>query len=235
MSLAASAISIPRPFAHEEGIHFHGPAGRIEGIVSVPQAEKAAGAVAVVCHPHPLHGGSYNNKVTHTLARTLCKLGALTIRFNFRGVGDSAGQYDHGIGETQDLLAVIRAVRAEYPGREIWLAGFSFGAYIALHAAQYTEVDRLITIAPPVNIFRLAEMVAPACPWLLVQGKQDQLVPYQEVLRWATRIYPAPETVYLDDACHYFHGKLAALQTIITGAVAESRGRCVYADEAVSP
>lgn len=232
MSLSTRALPTQRPQAREQGIQFKGPAGRIEGIVSVPPAEKPAGAVAIICHPHPLHGGSFNNKVTHTLARTLCNLGAVAIRFNFRGVGRSAGRYDHGIGETQDLLAVIRAVRAEYPGREIWLAGFSFGAYIALHAAQYTQVDRLITIAPPVNLFRLGDMAAPACPWLLVQGKQDQLVPYQDVLRWATRIYPAPETVYLDDACHYFHGKLAALQTIIAGAVAEGGGRYSFASHA---
>ena len=222
----------PRLGANEHAVGFDGPAGRIEGVVAVPDAGAAVRAVAIVCHPHPMHGGSLNNKVARTIAHALCDLGALVIRFNFRGVGGSAGEYDEGIGETQDLLAVIAAARAEHPGCEVWLAGFSFGAYVALRATRFTQVDRLITVAPPVNIFNLAETETPACPWLLVQGKADELVPYKEVLRWTARIYPAPEAVFLDGVCHYFHGKLSLLQSVIEHAVGHDAARDVIAGNA---
>ncbi len=225
MTSTKNIASLRRLNANEHAVRFSGPAGQLEAVVSAPGVDDQIRAVAIVCHPHPLHGGNLDNKVAHTLARSLCNVGAVTIRFNFRGVGDSAGAYDHGVGETQDLLAVIHSARAAYPGYEVWLAGFSFGAYVALHATQYVAVDRLITVAPPVNIFNLAELEAPACPWLLVQGKCDELVPYKDVLRWTSRLYPAPEAIYLDDACHYFHGKLSLLRDVVEHALREGEQR----------
>ena len=141
------------------------------------------------------------------------------IRFNFRGVGASAGKFASGVGETEDLVAVIRQARTLFPDRELWLAGFSFGAYVALRASQFEAVDRLITVAPPVNLYDFRDLLPPACPWLLIQGTDDEVVPCKDVLKWATRLYPAPEAHYLDDVGHYFHGKLKMLQDIITASL----------------
>ena len=196
-----------------------GPAGDIEARVTPPVAGSPHHAVAVICHPHPLHDGSLNNKVTATLTRTLSAMGIAVVRFNFRGVGASAGDFAAGIGETEDLLAVIRQTQELYPGRELWLAGFSFGAYIALRAARFVAVDRLITVAPPVNLYDCSDIPSPDCPWLLIQGTADEVVPYKDVLKWATRRYPAPHTVYLEGVGHYFHGALNTLRSIITDSI----------------
>lgn len=171
--------------------------------------------VAIVCHPHPLHGGNLNNKITHTLARTFCRLGVRTVRFNFRGAGASESRYDGGRGETEDLLAIMGNVRERHPHCALWLAGFSFGAYVVLRAAQQVEIEWLITIVPPVNLYDFSELAAPECPWLLIQGTADEVVPCKEVAKWASRLYPAPEGVYLDDIDHYFHGKLNTLQSLL--------------------
>ena len=196
-----------------------GPAGRIEARLIPPAKGSRYPAVAVVCHPHPLHGGNLDNKVTATLARALSSLGVPVMRFNFRGVGASGGSFASGVGEIEDLRAVIRQVQELYPDRALWLAGFSFGAHIALRVSQFVPVDHLITVAPPVNIYDFTDLAAPECPWLLIQGTDDEVVPYKEVLKWATRLYPAPHTVYLDGVGHYFHGKLNVMQSIITDCI----------------
>lgn len=207
--------SLTTPYA-ENSLKLAGPAGNIEFRMTPPVADSFHKAVAVICHPHPLHGGSLDNKVTATLARTLSVMGVAALRFNFRGVGASSGNFAAGIGETEDLLAVIRQTQALYPDRALWLAGFSFGAYVALRATEHISVDRLITIAPPVNLYDLANLSTPDCPWLLIQGKDDEVVPCKDVSKWVSRIYPAPEAVYIDGVGHYFHGKLNTLQSVIT-------------------
>jgi len=207
-------INTARLHAHDHPTEFRGPAGVLEAVWSTPQASDTR-TVAIICHPHPLHGGNLNNKITHTLARTFCGLGIQAVRFNFRGTGGSDGNHDGGRGETEDLLAVIRGVREHHPDSALWLAGFSFGAYVALQAAQRVDVDRLITVAPPVNLYDFSELAAPECPWLLIQGTADEVVPCREVAKWASRLYPAPEGVYLDGIDHYFHGKLNTLQSLL--------------------
>ena len=209
----SAAPRTPHTLYPERRLLLAGPAGDIEARMTPPMTNSPYPAVAVICHPHPLHGGSLDNKVTATLARTLSALGVSALRFNFRGVAA-------GIGETEDLLAVMRQAQTLYPGRALWLAGFSFGAYVALRAAQFMAVDRLITVAPPVNIYDFSDLTAPDCPWLLIQGKDDEIVPCKDVLRWATRLYPAPHCVYLDGVGHYFHGKLNILQSTITDNIA---------------
>jgi alpha/beta superfamily hydrolase len=213
--------SIPRFNIHpqERPLMLAGPAGGIEARLIPPTAASRYPATAVVCHPHPLHGGNLDNKVTATLARALSGLGVPVLRFNFRGVGASGGRFASGVGEIEDLRAVIRQVEQLYPARVLWLAGFSFGAYIALRASRFVAVDRLITVAPPVNLYDFTDLTPPECPWLLIQGTDDEVVPYKEVLKWATRLYPAPQTVYLDGVGHYFHGKLNVLQSIITDSI----------------
>ncbi len=220
MDRAAPNTRLVKPLRPDQRYTLAGPAGDIEAHMTPPVAVSRHQAVAVVCHPHPQHGGNLDNKVTATLARTLSTLGVPALRFNFRGVGASAGDFAGGIGETEDLIAVIRQAQALYPDRELWLAGFSFGAYVALRAAQFIAVDRLITIAPPVNLYDFTELAAPGCPWLVVQGREDEVVPCKDVLKWASRLYPAPHTVYLDGVGHYFHGQLQTLQTLIADFIA---------------
>jgi len=219
--MESTALRTPRHNTRpgEKQLMLAGPAGKIEARLIPPVAGSHYPAVAVICHPHPLHGGNLDNKVTATLAKTMSALGVPVLRFNFRGVGASGGRYAGGKGETEDLLAVIQEAQKLYPQRALWLAGFSFGAYVALRASQCIAVDHLITVAPPVNLYDLSDFTPPECPWLLIQGTDDEVVPYKQVLKWATRLYPAPQTAYLNGVGHYFHGKLTTLQTVITDSI----------------
>jgi hypothetical protein len=193
-----------------------GPAGALEALTSCPRAP-AARATAVICHPHTLHGGSLTNKVVHTLARSFDALGLHTVRFNFRGAGASAGVYDHGVGETDDLLAVLDWVRRLRPEDEIWLAGFSFGAYVSLRTASRFAVARLITIAPAVHLYEVAALTPPTAPWLLIQGDQDEVVPPQKVLDWAATLARPPELAVIPGVGHFFHQRLNDLRdTLVT-------------------
>ncbi|WP_447729327.1 alpha/beta hydrolase [Pseudoxanthomonas suwonensis] len=126
-----------------------GPAGALEVAVDLPEPADARPLVAVVCHPLPTEGGTMHNKVVTMVARALRELGATTVRFNFRGTGDSEGEFDHGVGEREDLRAVVEWVRATHPGHALWLAGFSFGSFVTLSSAAELQPDALVSIAPP--------------------------------------------------------------------------------------
>lgn len=199
----------PRP----EALEIRGAAGPLEAIVEDPGGEPPA--LAVVCHPHPLYQGTMRNKVVHTVARAANRLGAPAVRFNFRGVGASGGGWDEGRGETEDALAVIAWARARWPGRPLWLAGFSFGAYVALQAAAAAQPAALVTVAPPVGRFPVGQAPDPACPWLIVQGQADELVDYREVAAWAAERPAAPRLALLDGTSHFFHGRLGELQEVV--------------------
>jgi len=170
---------------------------------------------AVICHPHPQAGGTLHNKVVHTLARTFQELGVPSLRFNFRGVGKSAGEFDNGNGETEDALAVIEWGRTRWPGARFWLAGFSFGAFVALKASARLTPERLITIALPVQRFEFAPLRPPSCPWLLIQGDQDEIVDARSVLAWAEQLSPMPDIVTLPGVGHFFHGRLQELKDAV--------------------
>jgi uncharacterized protein len=191
-----------------------GPAGLLEARIEDPvPADVAHRVVGVVCHPHPLHGGTMQNKVVHTAARAMQEAGAATVRFNFRGVGRSDGQYDQGVGEVQDALAVVEWARVHFGCDEFWLAGFSFGAAVALQAAvRSARPRRLVTIAPPVGRIIADPVARPACPWLIVQGDRDELVDVAAVRVWAASYDPPPQLLVVDAAEHFFHGKLLELR-----------------------
>jgi alpha/beta superfamily hydrolase len=176
--------------------------------------------IGVVCHPHPLHGGTMQNKVVHTAARALQEAGAATVRFNFRGVGASAGHYDNGVGELDDALAVVAWARRHFACDAVWLAGFSFGAATALQAAaQGARPARLVTIAPPVGRIITQPVTRPDCPWLIVQGDQDELIELSAVREWAASFTPEPRLQVIEGAEHFFHGKLTQLREAILGFV----------------
>lgn len=205
-----------RPPAAEQ-IQFAGPTGLLEGIVEAPDAGPAidarqAAACAVILHPHPLAGGTMTNKVVHTLARIFQELDVPTLRFNFRGVGASAGSFDAGRGETDDALAAVAWVRQRWPNRLLWLGGFSFGSFVALQAAARCNPALLVTVAPPVGRWDFGEIATPHCPWLIVQGDSDELVDASAVQQWGESLNPRPQVTTLPGVDHFFHGHLHELK-----------------------
>lgn len=196
-----------------------GPAGPLEALVEA--AAEPASAVAVVCHPHPLHGGAMTNKVAYTLARAFMRVGAVSVRFNFRGVGASAGTHTGGEGEREDAVAVAKWAREAYPGLPLYLGGFSFGAGIAASVASGLGAAVLVTVAPPVA--RLAGGVTPpGCPWLIVHGSEDELVPLDDVEAWRAVHAPSARLVVLEGATHFFHGRLTELAERIEAFVVDA-------------
>lgn len=205
---------VPQP------VTLDGPAGPLEARVEEPVPGAASATVGVVCHPHPLYGGTMQNKVVHTLARAMQELGAATVRFNFRGVGASAGSYDGGVGELEDALAVCEWARRRWRCEVLWLAGFSFGAAVALQAAQSVGPQALVTVAPPVGRIIVAPVARPACRWLVVQGDRDELVDARQVRAWVGGFTPPPALAMLDGAEHFFHGRLGELRAAVLGFLA---------------
>lgn len=200
----------------QEQLDLQGPAGRLQAVLEGP-ADTAPAAFMVVCHPHPVHGGTMENKVVTTLARCAHELGAPSLRFNYRGVGASEGSWDEGRGETDDALAVIAWGRRRWPDAALWLAGFSFGGVIALRATAAPgvgPVSRLVSIAPALgrNFAAPADVPVPACPWMIVQGEADDVVDPSVVKDWVGRISPVPQLVLLPGVGHFFHGQLLVLQ-----------------------
>ena len=192
-----------------EQLTIPGPAGALEAVLDAPPQPTA---IAVVCHPHPPDGGTMHHKVPMAIARELVRLGCAALRFNFRGVGQSQGAYDRGVGEVEDALAAAAWLRARYPGLPLTLAGFSFGAAVATVASARTDPPPQSLIlagtspkrvsAPPVGV-----------PALLVHGEHDEIVPLADVMDWA-RPQTLPVTV-IPGAGHFFHGQLPLLQQLV--------------------
>lgn len=209
-----------------EKLFIDGPAGRLEAMVERPDSGAAVGCV-VVCHPHPQHGGTMHNKVAHTLARAFVRMGYAALRFNFRGTEASEGEFDGGNGELDDALAAIAWMRARYPEGPIWVAGFSFGAAIAVKAAVKTPLDGLISVAPAITRFASGIETQPRCPWLIIQGDEDELVPVDDTVVWVDGLEPGPELLIIPGGEHFFHGRLLDLRESVMQFVksAESQSR----------
>ena len=196
-----------------------GPAGALEVGIDQPEAGALA-LLAVVCHPLPTEGGTMHNKVVTMAARALRECGATTVRFNFRGVGRSAGSFDEGRGEGDDLRAVVAWAQSQHPGKQLWLGGFSFGAYVSLKLAAELQPGLLLSIAPPVGrTWDFTGIEAPPCPWLVIQGEADEIVDAEAVKAWAEAQRPAPELVLMPDTSHFFHRKLMDLRGAIKAGV----------------
>ncbi|MCH7829372.1 MAG: alpha/beta hydrolase [Proteobacteria bacterium] len=198
-----------------ETLFIDGPAGRLEAIYEHSAQHSPVGSVAV-CHPHPQHGGTMQNKVTHTLARAFVRMGFAALRFNFRGTGKSEGEFDAGDGELDDMLAAIDWLQKTDAGSRLWVTGFSFGAAIAVKAAIATRADGLVSVAPPVRHFASGLASQPTCPWLIVQGDQDDIVAVGETIAWVNELQPGPEISIVSGGGHFFHGKLTGLREVVT-------------------
>jgi alpha/beta superfamily hydrolase len=200
---------------HSATLLLDGPAGALE--VAVDRAEVAPlPIVAIVCHPLPTEGGTMHNKVVTMAARAFRELGIDTVRFNFRGAGASQGTFDNGDGETADLLAVAAWVRERRPDSAVWLAGFSFGAYVTLRATSALQPGLVVSIAPPVGrSWDFSTVALPTCPWLVIQGEADDVVDAQAVRAWLEAMPSPPDVVWMPDAGHFFHRKLIDLRGAI--------------------
>ncbi len=199
-----------------------GPAGRLEGLLQENEARDHSIA-ALICHPHPLYGGTMHNKVVHRTAAVLYALGAAALRFNFRGAGSSEGHHDRGEGELSDARAALRFLTERYPHARRWLAGFSFGAWIAARlAAAETGIERLILIAPPVRSSSFAVLDSLAVPKLVFQGTDDDICP-PAALRDPFAGWAEPKKlVEIPGATHFFDRQLGALAEAMHEALSEA-------------
>jgi len=187
-----------------------GPAGTLEIVQNVPA--HAPRGIALVAHPHPQQGGTLDNKVAQTLAKTFLGLGYVATRFNFRGVGRSEGTFDDGIGETADALAALAHARTRFGNLPVVLAGFSFGSFVQTRVAESVTAERLVLVGPAVQRFALAAVPADT---IVVHGEEDDIVPLAAVLAWAR---PQELPVVVFPGCgHFFHGRLTQLQRTISG------------------
>jgi alpha/beta superfamily hydrolase len=161
-----------------------------------------------------------HNKVVTMVERALRESGLDTVRFNFRGTGASAGSYDDGDGESEDLAAVVAWLRRVRPGDALWLAGFSFGSYVTIRNAARLKADALVSIAPPVGRWTMAD-VLPGCPWLVVMGEADEVVEPQAVFDWVAGMDHPPELIRMPETGHFFHRRLMDLRGAVKHAIAD--------------
>jgi uncharacterized protein len=211
-------------------ITIDGPIGSIEALLECTEstvANKQAQFISINCHPHSLHGGTLTNKVVHTLARTMAGLGIPSLRFNFRGVGKSQGEYDDGQGEQQDLAAVIDWMQQRYPNAKLIVSGFSFGAYVSCLAANKIDPDLLVSVAPPVKRFDFSNFKVPNCPWHVIMGDADELVDYHDVVDWFEHLQTEKGSshkanlITMNQASHFFHGRLIELKQHLESVVTD--------------
>ena len=191
--------------------NIQGPAGRLEA--KFARTALAEAPLALILHPHPLYGGTMTNKVVFALHQGFRRHGFATLRINFRGVGRSQGHYDDGEGETADALAALDWLRAGHPqASRCWIAGYSFGAWIALRALmERSGIERFVAVAPPVNLFDFSFLAPCPAPGLILHGARDDLVPEPAVARFADHHGAAIDYHRLDGADHFFEGHLEEL------------------------
>jgi len=192
-----------------------GPAGRVETILAEPATTPSG--IAVVAHPHPLHGGTMDNKVVYTVFNSVLELGYIAVKFNFRGVGRSEGVFDHGIGEVEDAVAVAQSIQNQFIDHAgdlpLLLAGFSFGGGVQIQAAERLNPRSLILVSPSLRHADALKIPENVKNTLIIQGDKDDIVPLNAILDWA-----APQclpVVVIPGAEHFFHGKLNMLKRVI--------------------
>jgi len=199
-----------------------GPVGRLEAILWIPTRAQQSSLAAVLCHPHPLFGGTLHNKVIYQAAKSLDSLGVPVLRFNFRGAGLSAGEHDRGIGERADVQAAIDFLAQEFPGRPLLLGGFSFGSSVGLRVGCSDDrVTELIGLGIPVNSSDFSYLEGCSKPKLIVHGTQDEHGKWETVESVVARMPGDTRLVFVQDADHFFAGHLDELDRAICDWLAE--------------
>jgi uncharacterized protein len=203
-----------------------GAVGPLEALLDVPQGEKRA--AVVFAHPLPIKGGTMHTKVVFQAAKALTRIGCVVLRFNFRGVGRSAGSWDNGRGEMDDYRAAVDFMAGRYPDLEMWAAGFSFGSYIAMTVgADDDRMCTLVGIAPPVNRYEYASVKLSTKPKFIVHGESDELIPLKAVREFYAQLHEPKELVEIDRANHLFDGQASevgdALEELLTDFTCETR------------
>lgn len=202
----------------ESDFFIPGKSGLIQARSYLPK-ERAPNKIAIICHPHPLYHGTMDNKVVHTLSRAFYKKNILSIRFNYRGVGKSEGNYGNSLGEIEDLISVIKWAKSIEPECELYLAGFSFGSYIAAKAAQIYQPLYLFSLAPAVTNQPYSDLDNIKCPWTVIQGELDEVIEANLVYAWFAKQKLKQsskfELIKIKDGSHFFHGKLIELQNYV--------------------
>jgi uncharacterized protein len=210
---------------HESrNLFLEGPAGRLEAILWTPSDGKDPAFAAVVCHPHPLFGGTMHNKVVYQTAKALDSLGMAVLRFNFRGAGLSEGVHDKGHGEKDDVRTALDFLGSEFPGVPLLLAGFSFGAWVGLRVGcADARVSRLIGLGIPVNGTDFSFLRECAKPKLFVHGSNDEFGAIAKVKALIPALPGDNQLVVVEGVDHFFAGKLGELHTAITAWLAEGK------------
>lgn len=198
------------PICQEQKLLIPGAVGQLEIMLSCPKNNPER--YAIVCHPNSAHGGSMTNKVVYMIGSTFNAMGVGVVKFNFRGVGKSEGHFDNGDGERDDLRAVAKWLREVYEPTELWLGGFSFGSFVSLRTHHDLDVSRLLLVAPPVQRFDFSDAHVSDVPTLVIQGGQDEIVSPDAVKAWIETQTPQPTLVWMQDAGHFFHGRLNDLR-----------------------
>ena len=197
-----------------------GPAGLLEALLDEPAAEPRA--VAVFGHPHPLHGGTMHTKALYQAAKAMPRIGVAALRFNFRGVGRSAGTFDAGTGEKDDFKAAIAFASERYPDLPIWAAGMSFGSWIGMTTgAEDARVSLLLGIAPPVDRYDFEILKVSPLPKFIIHGEADELISIKDVRKFYSQIPEPKELVTIEDANHLFEGKTSMVGEAVEDLLAD--------------
>ena len=210
--------------ARIETLFIKGPAGRIECLIKHPHGDdtRIPPGVAVVCHPHPMFGGTMHNKVVHAAAESMVRAGLCVVRFNFRGVGGSGGSHDGGNGEQEDLAAVLDHLAGRYPGLPLLVSGYSFGAYVGLRVGCRDErVAGLIGISLPVSVFPFSFLRSCSKPLAFIQGEVDPIGPLGLVLELAAGLPGGCRVMAVPGAAHGFTDQLDQLSEKVMEAIPE--------------
>lgn len=204
-------------FVRETSVTIDGPVGALQGLY-LPLAE--ARGIALVCHPNPSEGGTMLNKVVSTLQRTARDSGLATLRFNYRGTGQSAGEHDMGSGEVDDAQAALNWLQAKHPGLPIYLMGFSFGGFVAGSLSGRLQnagvaVQQLYLVAPAVHRFAAEHSVASQGQLTIIQPEEDEIIAPEKVYQWAAGLTQPHELLKVAECGHFFHGRLVELKQLV--------------------
>jgi alpha/beta superfamily hydrolase len=193
-----------------------GPTGQLEIAIDIPKTASLKPIIGIICHPHPLYSGTMQNKVVTSISWAFNQLDVVAFRFNYRGVGRSEGSYGNFVGEQDDLRCIIDYAKSYFPDHAIWLAGFSFGSFISASVAQTEPLTtHLLSVAPAVNHADFYNLTQVECPWSVIQGEQDDVVPPEEVYAWADAFKDRVNLKKIPLANHFFHGQIVTLRQAV--------------------